>query len=61
MTVPQVPLRWRKSTRSSGTETCVEIAHTRGAVRDSKNPGGPMLAMDVTGMIAAVKNGSLAR
>lgn len=37
---------WRKSSYSdSGQGTCVEVAHTSAyvAVRDSKNPGGPVL------------------
>jgi hypothetical protein len=36
---------WRKSIRSNGTGNCVELAWTVevGAVRDSKNPGGPIL------------------
>lgn len=36
---------WRKSTRSNGQNACVEVAD-RGdgvAVRDSKNPAGPVL------------------
>jgi hypothetical protein len=39
--------RWRKSSHSDGTEdgNCVEVALTSGAcVRDSKNPGGAVLA-----------------
>lgn len=38
---------WRKSTHSV-TDTCVEVARPerRLAVRDSKNPGGPRLAID---------------
>ena len=38
--------RWRKSSRSSGQANCVEIAHVadRVAVRDSKNPDGPVLS-----------------
>ncbi|WP_330250494.1 DUF397 domain-containing protein [Nocardia sp. NBC_00565] len=38
--------RWFKSTRSSGTQDCVEVAHLDGGmvgVRDSKNPAGPAL------------------
>lgn len=39
-------LRWRKSSHSNpqGTE-CVEVAHTgdRIAIRDSKDPDGPLL------------------
>lgn len=36
---------WRKSTRSSGTGQCVEVAtlHSTTAVRDSKDPAGPAL------------------
>lgn len=37
---------WRKSTRSSGSRECVEVAFLdRGlvGVRDSKNPAGPAL------------------
>jgi Domain of unknown function (DUF397) len=37
--------QWRKSTRSSGTGQCVEVARLDQAVavRDSKNPNGPNL------------------
>lgn len=36
---------WRKSSRSSGTGQCVEVAYVSGhaATRDSKNPDGPVL------------------
>ncbi|MGW0047691.1 DUF397 domain-containing protein [Nocardia cyriacigeorgica] len=37
---------WRKSTRSSATKDCVEVAFVgagRVGVRDSKNPTGPAL------------------
>jgi hypothetical protein len=36
---------WRKSIRSSGSGNCVEVAELGDAVavRDSKNPGGPVL------------------
>lgn len=36
---------WRKSTRSNGQGECVEIAELTDmiAVRDSKNPTGPVL------------------
>lgn len=38
--------RWRKSTRSSASRDCVEVAFLDGGqigVRDSKNPAGPAL------------------
>lgn len=35
--------RWRKSSRSNTETACVEVAHTRDVVRDSKNPTGPVL------------------
>ncbi len=41
--------RWRKSSFSGGdNNNCVELAHTDrgGAIRDSKNPTGPVLALD---------------
>jgi hypothetical protein len=50
-------LTWRKSTYSgSGTVDgdCVELA-ADGAVRDSKNPAGPVLSVDVAALVAAVK------
>lgn len=52
-----VELAWRKSSRSSGQGgECVELAYA-GAVRDSKNPGGPILQVDLGGLMAAVKLG----
>ncbi|GAA2664541.1 MULTISPECIES: DUF397 domain-containing protein [Actinosynnema] len=39
-------LNWRKSSRSNSTQAnCVEVARTPNgvAVRDSKNPNGPVL------------------
>jgi Domain of unknown function (DUF397) len=39
------PVVWRKSTRSGGAGDCVEVARlpTAVAVRDSKDPDGPVL------------------
>ena len=40
--------RWRKSTYSSESANCVEVAHTDTEVwlRDSKHPHGPVLQFD---------------
>ncbi|OLF07130.1 hypothetical protein BLA60_28370 [Actinophytocola xinjiangensis] len=47
--------RWRKASASGGEGgQCVELANV-GAVRDSKNPDGPRLNADISGLISAVK------
>lgn len=51
--------RWRKSTRSSTGTNCVEIAHTLDQVRDSKNPAGPVLRVDLAQLLTAVKASTL--
>ncbi|MBA9002849.1 DUF397 domain-containing protein [Thermomonospora cellulosilytica] len=54
---------WRKSTRSQGsTGNCVELARLPGtlAIRDSKNPNGPILLLTPRAArqtAAAVKRG----
>lgn len=35
---------WRKSTHSQPSANCVEMRRDRAALRDSKNPGGPVLS-----------------
>jgi hypothetical protein len=54
-------LTWRKSSRSGTADNsnCVELA-AHGAVRDSKNPDGPVLSGDITALVAAVKTGQIA-
>jgi uncharacterized protein DUF397 len=55
-------LTWRKSTYSGTADNdanCVELA-SQGAARDSKNPGGPVLNVEVTALVAAVKAGQIA-
>jgi hypothetical protein len=51
--------RWRKSSRSTNTEACIEIAHTLDQVRDSKNTAGPALQADVQRLIAEIRAGRL--
>ena len=46
---------WRKSTRSGGNGgACVELANL-GAIRDSKNPAGPVLRVSRSNLVAAAK------
>ena len=49
---------WHKSSRSSGANNCVEVAHGHGytAVRDSKNKSGPVLIFVDDEWAAFVKN-----
>jgi hypothetical protein len=55
---------WKKSTRSNGSGECVETAYLNGgvqAVRDSKDPAGPILTFESSQwrtFIGAVKAGS---
>jgi len=52
---------WRRSSFSGGSGgDCVELGNT-GAVRDSKNPAGPVLTVDLGGLLASVKAGHLDR
>jgi hypothetical protein len=52
-------LTWRKSSYSGpdDDQSCVELA--LGAVRDSKNPDGAALSVDVTALVVAVKSGQV--
>ncbi|HVK19989.1 MAG TPA: DUF397 domain-containing protein [Actinokineospora sp.] len=46
---------WRKSSFSNTGNGCVEIARTLGGIRDSKNPDGPRLVIDVDALVRQVK------
>ncbi|GDY32055.1 DUF397 domain-containing protein [Gandjariella thermophila] len=54
-------IRWRKPRHSTGTNSCVEVAGTLDQIRDSKNPDGPILRVDVAEFVAAVKAGRFPR
>lgn len=56
-----VPDDWRKSSRSTQSDSCVEVRKDLAAIRDSKNADGPMLAIGLSGMLAVVKSGMLDR
>jgi hypothetical protein len=45
---------WRKSTYSNGSSSCIETATHPGtvAVRDSKDPAGPQLAIPTVSWLA---------
>lgn len=54
--------RWKKSSRSSGNGQCVEMAELDGAValRDSKDPTGPVLVFtsaEWAAFLAGAKDG----
>lgn len=53
-------IRWRRSSFSGGGgNECIELAEGLGAVRDSKNPTGPVLRGDLRGLLGAIKRGHL--
>jgi hypothetical protein len=55
------PHRWRKSSRSGTATNCVELAATLDRVRDSKNPTGPSLRLDLATFIQQAKAGRFTR
>ncbi|MFC4855379.1 DUF397 domain-containing protein [Actinophytocola glycyrrhizae] len=61
MTTIREAIRWRKSSLSDGQDTCVELAHTGTAVRDSKNPTGPTLTLTTDDLLTAIRTGRLDR
>ena len=48
---------WRRSSFSGSGGNCVEISQDLAAVRDSKYPAGPTLAVDVTGFVTVMRAG----
>ena len=54
--------RWRKSSHSNETATCVELAGDLDALRDSKNPDGPVLRVaGLTRFLNEIKAGTFDR
>lgn len=57
------PAEWRKARRSMGNGNCVEITSIIDgvAVRDSKNPVGPVLCYSATSWLAFTREARLGR
>jgi hypothetical protein len=52
-------MEWRKSSFSGDGGNCVQIRQDLAAVRDSKNPTGPTLVVELPALVAAVRAGRL--
>jgi uncharacterized protein DUF397 len=50
------PADWRASSFSSNGTDCVEVFRDLGALRDSKNPDGPSLAVNVRTLVGVAKS-----
>ncbi|MGQ0842154.1 DUF397 domain-containing protein [Actinokineospora sp.] len=48
--------QWRKSSRSDNEASCVEVANTLDAVRDTKNPGPELPAPGLLALIRSLKS-----
>lgn len=55
------PHRWRTSSYSSNGTDCVEVSHDLIAVRDSKNPAGRPLPVDLRLFVNAIQGGQFDR
>ncbi|MGI8312437.1 DUF397 domain-containing protein [Saccharopolyspora hattusasensis] len=49
------PKYWRKSSYSNVNGNCVELTTTLDEIRDSKDPHGPTLSVDVSTFVRAVQ------
>jgi hypothetical protein len=54
-------MTWRSSSYSGSDGNCVQVREDLAAIRDSKNPTGPTLAVDLSRLITAAKGGMLDR
>lgn len=48
-------MEWRKSSFSAASGNCVEVRQDLAAIRDSKNPTGPALAVEPTALLKTVR------
>ncbi|HEV7648580.1 MAG TPA: DUF397 domain-containing protein [Actinophytocola sp.] len=49
-------MEWRKSSFSGSGGNCVEVRQDLAALRDSKNPNGTTLIVDLACLVAQVKS-----
>ncbi|GAB3438857.1 DUF397 domain-containing protein [Actinophytocola sediminis] len=52
-------MTWRSSSYSGTDGNCVQIRGDLAAIRDSKNPTGPNLSINLPNLVTAVKTGRL--
>jgi hypothetical protein len=52
---------WRKSSYTGNSGSCVQVRRDLAALRDSKDPNGPTLAVDLSNLLATVRAGTLNR
>jgi uncharacterized protein DUF397 len=50
-----VSMEWRKSSYSGNSGECVEVRQDLAALRDSKNPDGSALTVDVLRLLAMLR------
>ncbi|MGI8306362.1 DUF397 domain-containing protein [Saccharopolyspora hattusasensis] len=53
--------RWMKSSYSQSNGACVELTTPLDRIRDSKDPDGPILKVDVSAFVQAVRAGRFDR
>ena len=52
---------WRKSSFSGDSGDCVQVRQDLAAIRDSKNPNGCELTVELTGLLTTVREGQFDR
>jgi hypothetical protein len=55
------PHRWRTSSYSSNGTNCIEVSHDPATIRDSKNPEGQTLPVDLRLFVNAIQGGQFDR
>jgi hypothetical protein len=50
-----IEVSWRTASFSSNGSNCVEVSNDLAAVRDSKNPDGPILRTELRELVSAIR------